>query len=226
MSQRGGGSPGGDGGDKRLGPYRSSGAGFGGRATWLGTASLGRARWRRALIPARTGTSPGAGLGESPAGCGSLGLRALPRACHPPGAPGPAPALPRPRAPGVRVAEAAAGPRRSPPARDAARLGFANGAGARNGAPLTFPARGSEGPAPGGGVSPPSTETNPDSERSRGRGHQRELRTHSSPDSFVTRDSLGFPRNSASLVRGSLPPGVGYQAQLSKLFQPQENLSY
>lgn len=170
---------------------------------------------------------PGRRPGGIPSGLRQLGAPGPPPRLPPAGRPGPRPrARPRPRAPGVRVAEAAAGPRRSPPARDAARLGFANGAGARNGAPLTFPARGSEGPAPGGGVSPPSTETNPDSERSRGRGRQRELRTHSSPDSFVTRDSLGFPRNSASLVRGSLPPGVGYQAQLSKLFQPQENLSY
>lgn len=44
-----------------LGTYRSSGAGAGGRATWLGAAGLWRAGAGRALLPAGTGTSPAQG---------------------------------------------------------------------------------------------------------------------------------------------------------------------
>lgn len=111
-----------------------------------------------------------------------------------------------------------AGPRRSPPARDAARLGFANGAGARVGAPLTLPASGIEA-RPGEGAvyswhdprfremaqlpqSPSVGVVTPEVNSGL-----------SSPDSIVTKDASGFPRNSASLVRGSLPAGGGDQAQ-------------
>lgn len=122
------------------GPYRSSGAGAGGRATWLeccaaasGLPASGALAPRHPLVPRGLGDFPVRRPRGIPAGCGSGRAFSVQRQ---PGRPRPRPRRPRPharvpaprarpgRAPQVSVAAAAAEQRRQQAPRNGPRLGL------------------------------------------------------------------------------------------------------